>query len=88
MPVGALHAMVVLAVPSRPRSLPLAAQRQDAALQLDLDLVLLESGKLGRQDDPLLVLMDVHRRNPRTEAHLLVAVAARRRRRSRSSDPG
>ena len=44
--------------------LALAAQRQDVALHLDLDLILLEAGQLRRQDDPILVFDDVDRRQP------------------------
>src|SRR3954469_4805538 len=84
--VGALDAVIVLSVLLLVLEAPLAADRQDAALELDLDLVLLESGKLAGQDELLLILMDVHRRDPRAEAHLLFAVAARGRRRS-AEDP-
>src|SRR5262249_51968916 len=53
----------------------LAADRQHAALHLDLDVLLLEAGQLGGQKDALLLFDDVHGRNPRPQAHLLVPLA-------------
>src|SRR6266542_3523757 len=60
-------------------ALALAAQGQHAAFHLDLDLILLEAGKLRGHEDPVLLLDDVHRRNPRADVQLLVAFPARQR---------
>src|SRR5262249_28747350 len=48
------------------------AQREHAVLALDLDLVLLEARQLGRDQDAVLLLGDVHRGRPGGQIHLVV----------------
>src|SRR5512132_2487739 len=60
--VGPLHPVEVAALPLL-LELPLAPDREDVALHLDVDLVLLEPGQLRGQENPVLVLGDVDRRH-------------------------
>jgi hypothetical protein len=64
--VGALDAVVVLSVLLL-LELALAGDRQHPVLGRDRDLVLLESGELRRDHDPVLLLVDVDRGNPRRQ---------------------
>ena len=59
-PVGALDAVVV-ALLLLGLEATLAAQRQHAVLDVDVDVVRLHPGQLGAQDDGVLFLEDVHR---------------------------
>jgi hypothetical protein len=61
--------------------LALAAQCQNSALQLDLDLVLLKAGQLRGEEQPILVFGDIHGRQPRAEVHFLVAASGHARKR-------
>src|SRR3954453_511250 len=54
-------------------SLALAGHGERAVLELDLDVVLVEAGKIGTEDEVVLRLDEVHRRHPAAQGAAAIA---------------
>src|SRR5712691_6109786 len=70
--VEALDPMVTL-VPDVLLAHPLAAEREDAVLDMDVDVLLLHAGQLRLEHEALFLLENVHRRRPSSPGGLLIA---------------